>query len=55
LVDELIVYVAPKLLGSDARSLLNIAGIELMSDSLNFEITDLRQIGRDIRIVLKPA
>ena len=55
LVDELIVYVAPKLLGSDARSLLNIAGIELMSDSLNFEITDLRQIGHDIRIVLKPA
>jgi diaminohydroxyphosphoribosylaminopyrimidine deaminase/5-amino-6-(5-phosphoribosylamino)uracil reductase len=55
LVDELIVYIAPKLLGSDARSLLNIAGIESISDSLNFEITDLQQIGCDIRIVLKPA
>lgn len=55
LVDELIVYIAPKLLGSDARSLLNIVGIESMSDSLNFEITDLRQIDRDIRVVLKPA
>jgi len=55
LVDELIVYIAPKLLGSDARSLLNIAGIESMSDSLKFEITDLRQIDRDIRVVLKPA
>ena len=54
LVDELIVYIAPKLLGSDARSLLNIAGIESMSDSLNFVITDLRQIDRDIRVVLKP-
>lgn len=54
LVDELIVYIAPKLLGSDARSLLNIAGIESMSDSLEFEITDLRQIDRDIRVVLKP-
>jgi len=54
LVDELIVYIAPKLLGSDARSLLNLAGIESMSDSLNFEITDLRQIDRDIRVVLKP-
>ena len=54
LVDELIVYIAPKLLGSDARSLLNIAGIESMSDSLNFEITDLRQVDRDIRVVLKP-
>tara|TARA_B110000858_G_scaffold198192_1_gene263124 strand:+ start:568 stop:1734 length:1167 start_codon:yes stop_codon:yes gene_type:complete len=55
LVDELIVYIAPKLLGSDARSLLNIVGIESMSDSLDFEITDLRQIDRDIRVVLKPA
>ena len=55
LVDELIVYIAPKLLGSDARSLLNIAGIESMSDSLNFEITDLQQIGCDIRVVLKPV
>ena len=54
LVDELIVYIAPKLLGSDARSLLNLAGIESMSDSLNFEITDLRQVDRDIRVVLKP-
>lgn len=54
LVDELIVYIAPKLLGSDARSLLNIAGIQSMSDSLDFEITDLRQIDRDIRVVLKP-
>jgi len=42
------------LLGSDARSLLNIAGIESMSDSLNFVITDLRQIDGDIRVVLKP-
>ncbi len=54
LVDELIVYVAPKLLGCDARALLNIAGIESMSDSLEFEITDLRQIDRDIRITLQP-
>ena len=54
LVDELIVYIAPKLLGSDARSMLNIVGIESMLDSLDFEITDLRQIDRDIRVVLKP-
>lgn len=55
LVDELIVYIAPKLLGSDARSLLNIAGIESMSDSLELQISDLRQIGRDIRVTLKPV
>lgn len=54
LVDELIIYIAPKLLGSDARSMLNIVGIESMSDSLDFEIIDLRQMDRDIRVVLKP-
>lgn len=55
LVDELILYIAPKLLGSDARSLLNITGIQSMSDCLNFEITDLRQIDSDIRVTLKPV
>lgn len=54
LVDELVIYIAPKILGSDARSLLNIVGIESMSDSLDFELTDLRQIGADIRVVLRP-
>ena len=55
LVDELILYIAPKLLGSDARSLLNITGIQSMSDCVNFEITDLRQIDSDIRVTLKPV
>lgn len=54
LVDELILYIAPKLLGSDARALLNIAGIESLSECPEFEITDLRQIERDIRVTLKP-
>ncbi|MEX0964097.1 MAG: bifunctional diaminohydroxyphosphoribosylaminopyrimidine deaminase/5-amino-6-(5-phosphoribosylamino)uracil reductase RibD [Pseudohongiellaceae bacterium] len=55
LVDELVVYVAPKLLGSDARALLNIVGIESMADGLEFEITDLRQIDSDIRVTLRPV
>jgi len=55
LVDELVVYIAPKLLGSDARSLLNIVGIDSMSNTVDFEITDLRQVDSDIRVVLKPV
>ncbi len=55
LVDELIIYIAPKLLGSDARALLNIVGLESMSDSIDFSISDLRQMGSDIRLVLKPS
>ncbi len=55
LVDELILYIAPKLLGSDARALLNIVGLESMSDSIDFEISELGQMGSDIRVVLKPS
>ncbi|GJM13732.1 MAG: riboflavin biosynthesis protein RibD [Pseudohongiella sp.] len=55
LVDELVIYIAPKLLGCDARALLNIAGIESMSECLDFEISDLRQIDSDIRVILKPV
>lgn len=55
LVDELIVYIAPKLLGSDARALLNVAGLKSMSETVDFEISDASQLGGDIRLVLKPA
>lgn len=54
LADELIVYIAPKLLGSDARALLNIAGISAIADAPEFEISDLRQIDQNIRVTLKP-
>ncbi len=55
LVDELIVYIAPKLLGSDARALLNMTGLNSLSESINLEISDLQQIDQDIRVVLRPA
>jgi len=54
LVDEMIVYIAPKLLGSDARALLNIAGISAIAEAPEFEISDLHQIDQDIRVTLKP-
>ena len=54
LVDELIVYIAPKLLGSDARPLLALAGLTRMSEAVDFEIASMAQIGPDIRVVLHP-
>ncbi|WP_241607891.1 bifunctional diaminohydroxyphosphoribosylaminopyrimidine deaminase/5-amino-6-(5-phosphoribosylamino)uracil reductase RibD [Rosenbergiella australiborealis] len=53
-VDELILYTAPKLLGSDARSLCQLPGIEHLSQAMEFEINDIRQIGRDLRLILQP-
>ncbi|MCW8332861.1 bifunctional diaminohydroxyphosphoribosylaminopyrimidine deaminase/5-amino-6-(5-phosphoribosylamino)uracil reductase RibD [Vibrio paucivorans] len=51
LVDEIVLYLAPKLMGSDGRGLFGALGLENMSDVLELDITDLRQVGSDIRVV----
>ncbi len=50
LVDELIVYLAPKLMGSDGRGLVHLLGIEAMEQTIDLEISDVRMVGKDIRI-----
>lgn len=50
LVDELIIYMAPKLLGSDARPLARLPFMK-MSQAINLNVTDIRQVGKDIRII----
>jgi len=50
LVDELVIYMAPKLLGSSARPLMCLPGMEKMADQVNLEITDVRSVGEDWRI-----
>lgn len=54
LVDEFILYVAPKLLGSDAKPLLNIAGPACMDDAKIFAPESVERFGNDVRIVMKP-
>lgn len=54
LVDELVLYIAPKLLGSDARALLNLTGITSMDSALEFSISEVSQIGEDIKLVMRP-
>ncbi|WP_427916920.1 bifunctional diaminohydroxyphosphoribosylaminopyrimidine deaminase/5-amino-6-(5-phosphoribosylamino)uracil reductase RibD [Vibrio amylolyticus] len=51
LVDELILYLAPKLMGSDGRGLFGALGLESMNETHELTIQDVRQIGPDIRIV----
>ncbi|MCV6071355.1 dihydrofolate reductase family protein, partial [Escherichia coli] len=50
LVDELIVYLAPKLMGSDGRGLIGALGLTEMAQVIDLNITDVRMVGRDIRI-----
>ena len=55
LVDEIVVYIAPHIMGSDARGLFSIAGLERMADRIELDISDVRQIGSDLRITAVPV
>lgn len=52
LVDELIIYMAPRLLGSQARPLLQLP-FESMAEAVDLEVTDMRAIGRDWRVTAR--
>jgi diaminohydroxyphosphoribosylaminopyrimidine deaminase/5-amino-6-(5-phosphoribosylamino)uracil reductase len=54
LVDEIVLYVAPCLLGSDARGLFDIAPLSSMQERIELDIQEIRMIDRDIRIVARP-
>jgi diaminohydroxyphosphoribosylaminopyrimidine deaminase/5-amino-6-(5-phosphoribosylamino)uracil reductase len=51
LVDELIVYMAPKLMGADGQGVVNLLGLESMDQAINLNIRDVRMVGPDIRLV----
>jgi diaminohydroxyphosphoribosylaminopyrimidine deaminase/5-amino-6-(5-phosphoribosylamino)uracil reductase len=55
LVDELVIYMAPILMGDAARGLLHLPGLEKMADRFDLEIMDIRAVGRDWRITAKPV
>ncbi|CAA6827282.1 MAG: Diaminohydroxyphosphoribosylaminopyrimidine deaminase (EC / 5-amino-6-(5-phosphoribosylamino)uracil reductase (EC [uncultured Thiotrichaceae bacterium] len=54
LVDELVIYMAAHLMGSEARGLLNMPGLDKMSDRTELQIKDIRAIGDDWRIIALP-
>ncbi len=53
LVDELLFYVAPLLLGDRARPMFDGLSIEAMADRHELEIVDGRQVGPDQRLLLR--
>lgn len=54
LVDELLIYVAPALLGDMARPMFDGLGISTMSDAFKLKLIEARQIGQDLRLLLQP-
>lgn len=54
LVDRVVAYVAPTLLGSGAASLAS-TGIETLADAAALDIIDVRRLGPDVRITAVPC
>lgn len=54
LVDEVLLYVAPVLLGSNARPLFDGLNVEHMTGVMHLEMVETRQLGEDIRVLLRP-
>ncbi len=52
LIDELVIYMAPTLLGHESQHLLNLPGISRMTDRIELEYRDIRMVGKDCRIIL---
>jgi diaminohydroxyphosphoribosylaminopyrimidine deaminase/5-amino-6-(5-phosphoribosylamino)uracil reductase len=53
LIDELFVYIAPKLLGSSARGMFAVPALESLADGWDVAVEDVRRIGPDLRITAR--
>jgi len=54
LVDEIVLYMAPHIMGDSAKGLFHLSGLNNMSERVNLEIKDIRSIGKDWRITAIP-
>ena len=54
LVDELIIYMAPKIFGADARPLFGSTGLQSLAEARQFTIKDVMEVGEDLRLILSP-
>jgi diaminohydroxyphosphoribosylaminopyrimidine deaminase / 5-amino-6-(5-phosphoribosylamino)uracil reductase len=49
LVDEWVIYMAPKILGDQGRGLFHLPGLKKLADCKEMEFKDTRQTGKDLR------
>jgi len=55
LIDELLVYIAPKLLGSDARGMFDLGELTSLEQCPQLAIIDTVLIGGDLRLRARPV
>ena len=49
-IDEIVIYIAPHLMGDDARGLFHLPWLRKMEDRVPLQIREIRQIGDDLRV-----
>jgi diaminohydroxyphosphoribosylaminopyrimidine deaminase/5-amino-6-(5-phosphoribosylamino)uracil reductase len=54
LVDELVIYLAPALLGNDARGMFQLPGLIGLDDRIRLRILEMRAVGEDWRVRAVP-
>jgi diaminohydroxyphosphoribosylaminopyrimidine deaminase/5-amino-6-(5-phosphoribosylamino)uracil reductase len=54
LVDQVVAYIAPKLLGA-GPAVLEDAGIRTMSQAVSLEVQDVQRLGDDLKIIGRPV
>jgi len=52
-VDELLLYVAPQLLGNAARGMAQLGELTALDQRIDLKWQDVRQVGNDLRITVK--
>jgi len=55
LLDEIIVYMAPFIIGDQGRGLFHLPDVVAMADKKELKLLDVRQVGGDLRLTLKPC
>lgn len=54
LVDEIVLYLAPVIMGSSAKGLFDIPGLDAMSQKIHLSVKDVRAVGQDWRFTVQP-
>ncbi|MDC9725012.1 MAG: bifunctional diaminohydroxyphosphoribosylaminopyrimidine deaminase/5-amino-6-(5-phosphoribosylamino)uracil reductase RibD [Gammaproteobacteria bacterium] len=54
LIDEMIIYMAPKIMGDSAKGLFHLPALKMMAQHIELTITDIRAVGKDWRITAIP-
>jgi diaminohydroxyphosphoribosylaminopyrimidine deaminase / 5-amino-6-(5-phosphoribosylamino)uracil reductase len=52
LVDEWVIYMAPKILGDQGRGLFHLPGLDKLTDCKELIFRDVRQLGRDLKFTV---